>query len=370
MPNDPFALRQELLALLGRIVGTEPLPPDLQRKALAIFAGLLQEPDVAAPSAMADARAAIGADSAGTTPIAAAAVTAVTNRRLIYVHGICRHVRGFSDAWWNALHRFVPNTFGEGVLEQTRLEVIWSDIVNQASVMAAVVSASAGPTAAEQSRQQTADAIKDALRDRADQHVLHTAASTDGRASGPIAAADIDGLISIPGLNCIDDFSIYLTDAKVRQQILDRFIAVVKPALQAGLELDIVAHSWGTVVAYEALRQLEDEGLQSPLVRNFFTVGAALSIGPVKRQLRGANKNGKKPASVRRWVNLNAHGDIIGGALKGRPYDDDVDILKLEPFGCNSVLGLVNPTCAHGSYFESGNVAVNRDIFANYIGQP
>jgi len=110
MPHDPFALRQELLALLGRIVGTEPLPPDLQRKALAIFAGLLQEPDVAAPSAMADARAAIGADSAGTTPTAA--VTAVTNRRLIYVHGICRHVRGFSDAWWQALHRFVPNTFG------------------------------------------------------------------------------------------------------------------------------------------------------------------------------------------------------------------------------------------------------------------
>jgi hypothetical protein len=123
-------------------------------------------------------------------------------------------------------------------------------------------------------------------------------------------------------------------------------------------------------VAYEALRQLEDEGLQAPLVRNFFTVGAALSIGPVKMQLRGANKNGKKPASVRRWVNLNAHGDLIGGALKGRPYDDDIDIIKLPPFGCNSLLGLVNPGCAHSSCFVSGNVAVNRDIFANYIGQP
>jgi len=130
------------------------------------------------------------------------------------------------------------------------------------------------------------------------------------------------------------------------------------------------AGPWGTVVAYEALRQLEDEGLQAPLVRNFFTVGAALSIGPVKMQLRGANKNGKKPASVRRWVNLNAHGDLIGGALKGRPYDDDIDIIKLPPFGCNSLLGLVNPGCAHSSCFVSGNVAVNRDIFANYIGQP
>jgi metacaspase-1 len=237
-------------------------------------------------------------------------------------------------------------------------------------VRAAAMAAAEGATPAEQSRQQTAEAIKDALRDRADQHVLHTVASTDGRASGPIAAADLDGLVSIPGLTCIDDFAIYLTDDQVRQQIIDRCIAVVQPALHAGLELDIVAHSWGTVVAYEALRQLEDEGLQSPLVRNFFTVGAALSIGPVKMQLRGANKNGKKPASVRRWVNLNAHGDIIGGALKGRPYDDDIDVIKLQPFGCNSILGLVNPVCAHSSYFVRGNVAVNRDIFAHYIGQP
>jgi pimeloyl-ACP methyl ester carboxylesterase len=248
--------------------------------------------------------------------------------------------------------------------------VIWSDIVNQASVLAATMAATGGAPPAEQARQQTAEAIKDALRDRADQHVLHSAASTNGHAIGPLAATDLDGLISIPGLNCIDDFSIYLTDDTVRQQIIDRCIAVVQPALQAGLELDIIAHSWGTVVAYEALRQLEDEGLQSPLVRNFFTVGAALSIGPVKMQLRGANKNGKKPASVRRWVNLNAHGDIIGGALKGRPYDDDVDVIKLAPFGCKSVLGLVNPVCAHSSYFASGNVAVNRDLFANYIGQP
>jgi hypothetical protein len=248
--------------------------------------------------------------------------------------------------------------------------VIWSDIVTQASVRAAARATAEGATPAEQARQQTAEAIKDALRDRADQHVLHTVARTAGRASGPIAAADLDGLISLPGVTCIDDFAIYLTDDPVRQQIIDRCLVVVQPALQAGLELDIVAHSWGTVVAYEALRQLEDAGPQAPLVRNFFTVGAALSLGPVKMQLRGANKNGKKPASVRRWVNLNAQGDLIGGALQGRPYDDDIDIIKLPPFGCTSLLGLVNPVCAHSSYFVRGNVAVNRDIFANYIGQP
>jgi len=37
MPHDPRAIRQELLALLGTIVGTELVPPDLQRQALAIL---------------------------------------------------------------------------------------------------------------------------------------------------------------------------------------------------------------------------------------------------------------------------------------------------------------------------------------------
>src|SRR4029450_9809926 len=110
MPQGPSAIRQELFALLGRIVGTEPLPPDLQRQALAIFAELLQAPDVPTPGALTDATGAIGVDSGGTPPTAAG--TAVASRRLIYVHGICRHVQGFSDAWWTALHPFVPVTFG------------------------------------------------------------------------------------------------------------------------------------------------------------------------------------------------------------------------------------------------------------------
>jgi hypothetical protein len=72
---------------------------------------------------------------------------------------------------------------------------------------------------------------------------------------------------------------------------------------------------------------------------------------------------------VRRWVNLDAHGDIVGGPLKGRPYAVDFDFLNLEPVGCNSLLGLVSPVCAHGSYFDGGNTAVNKDIFARYIDQ-
>jgi hypothetical protein len=288
----------------------------------------------------------------------------------VYVHGICRHVRGFSNPWWAALHPFVPTAFGAGVLDQTRLEVVWSDIVNQAAAAMAAAPAGGAASAAEQSRRRAAEEIKEALRDRVDQHVMAAAVRADvigGAPAVPAAAADTLGLISVPGLNCIDDFSSYLIDDGIRQQILNRFLAVVRPEFQAGTELDIISHSWGTVVAYEGLRQLEDEGLAPPLVRDFFTVGAALSIGPVKLRLRAANKDGRKPASVRRWVNLDAHGDVVGGPLKGRPYAVDLDFVNLDAIGCSSFLGVVSPSCAHGSYFDPGNTAVNQGVFARFI---
>ncbi len=127
--------------------------------------------------------------------------------------------------------------------------------------------------------------------------------------------------LSVPGISCIDDFAVYMFDDSVRAEVIARFTAVVGPLLRAGVEIDIISHSWGTVVAYEGLRELEDGGLTSPLVRNFFTVGAALSIFPVKLRLRPANRDGRKPAMVRRWINLDAKGDPVGGRLQGQPYD-------------------------------------------------
>ncbi len=357
-----------MVSLLGRIIGPQP-PPEFQGRALEILAylGTSDPVDFTAP--------ALGAS----IPTVSAATAA--NRRLVYVHGICRHGTRFSDPWWSALQPFVSNTFGAGDLGVERLEVIWSDLVNTAasaltatiaamnSATTASATASAGdpsPISRELARRQAADEIKEAIRDRTDQQIIATGAATEGFGAAP-QSADMGALISIPGLNCIDDFSLYLTDQMVRQNIIERFLSVVRSEMQAGRELDIVSHSWGTVVAYEALRQLEDEGSSAPLVRNFFTVGAALSIGPVKMRLRPANRNGRKPANVRRWINLDARGDVVGGPLKGRPYAVDLDFVNLSPVGCSSFFGLVNPQCAHSSYFDTGNTIVNKDIFGHHI---
>jgi metacaspase-1 len=383
-------LRREMVGLLTRIVGDKPLPPDLQRTALELFARLAMFELAASVPGRAATNAAAAATLGASTALPAATVAtpaAVGNRRLIYVHGICRHDKGFSNDWWSALQSFVT-VFGLGQLGVTRLEVIWSDLVNQSSAAFAtgMMMGGAGSAAApdQDARARMAAAIRETLRDRADQQQMAIASLQGAAQAGGVmpasaaptapapAVADIQMVtggsgIGIPGMSCIDDFSIYLVHEPTRQAVIDRFIAVVRPEFQAGRELDIITHSWGTVVAYEGLRQMEAAGIAPNLVRNFFTVGSALSIGAVKLGLRSANKDGKKPASVRRWINLDAAGDLVGGPLKGRPYAVDEDFVNLEPFGCGHFLTLVNPACAHSSYFQTGNIAVNQNIFGRFI---
>lgn len=319
--------------------GLALLPLETQREALRLFAD----------------RAASSRDVTG-------------QRQLVYVHGICKHDAGYSTPWWNALHPFTT-AFGAGTLGGTREEVLWSDLVNARGLELRASRAVDSRAAREADEAQRAgDEIREALRDRVDRQTVETGAAAAAGEAPRELTAEARGL-SIPGLNCIDDFTVYMVNDSVRAQVIERFTRVVRPLLQAGTEIDIISHSWGTVVAYEGLRELADGGLTTPRVRNFFTAGAALSLGPVKMRLRPANRDGQRPAMVRRWVNLNARGDVVGGPLQGRPYAVDDDFPNLAPFGCSSVLGLVNPVCAHGSYFVAGNEAVNRNVFARFIDQ-
>jgi metacaspase-1 len=295
-------------------------------------------------------------------------IRAVGGRHIVYVHGICEHPRGFSDPWWAALDPFT-DAFGQGVLDDTRDEVLWSDLVNGRGVRATGARDASG-------QEEWAARVRGVLEERAAAEALEAApgAVTRERARDlltldlaprpriPRDASAARGL-SIPGLRCVDDFTVYMFNDAVRAQVVGRFTGVVRRLLEEGAELDVISHSWGTVVAYEGLRELEDAGLTSPQVRNLFTVGSALSIFLVKMRLRPANRDGRKPALVRRWVNLNAKGDPVGGPLQGRPYEVDEEFLGLANLGC----GIFDASCAHGSYFKPDNDAVNRDIFANFI---
>jgi metacaspase-1 len=285
----------------------------------------------------------------GVTP-AVAAPERGTRRVLVTVHGIGSHSAGYSNAWWQALQPHVGTTFDPSELGQGRQEVIWSDLVNRGRSL----TRSLDPDEVNRLRQSILDVIEDRRE--------HVAAQS----------RSLDQMPTLRGSEiAIDDFLVYMMDDDMRRQIIQRLTDVVGPLLMAGATVDIISHSWGTVVAYEGLRELEQRSGLAGRVANWFTVGSALSIAPVQQHLRPANRpTGNRlapnPALVDAWINLDAQGDLVGGPLS-RKFPVKREYLGLPPVTCPRRLWGYDLTCAHSSYFQPANLKVNRDIFAAHI---
>ncbi len=295
---------------------------------------------------------------------------------IVYVHGICRHDSGFSNDWFDALRPFVPSlqpgdlspTVGD--LSRNRHEVLWSDIVNESAAEAAAIPFVASADLASADEQSERAACREGLIEELQQRMQRAQAEVipAGKATTePTAAPQAEALGGIPGLDCIDDFTAYLASDSIRNQVLARFDAVIKPLLAAGKKIEVLSHSWGTVVTYEALRRFDAApNIGSGRVHNFFTVGSALAINFVNNRLIPAANDRRRPVLVERWINLDARGDFVGGSLTndGFELEPEHDFIGLTPVGCGII---PSPACAHSSYFDSANEAVNKDIFGALI---
>lgn len=304
------------------------------------MAGVPAEPP--AGDLIAEIRHLIGAVRGLTASLGAKVGAREPGRRvLVYVHGIGEHPGDYSRDWWHALQPHLGGLYGDGALGATRHNVHWSDLVNARALPG-------GPAGEEQLLRRM---IEGELEERA------------AREADPQRGADARRtLVQRGGAPQIDDFVRYMFSSAVRSQVLERFTTVVRPLLAEGAVVDIVSHSWGTVVAYEGLTALEGMALGGR-VANLFTVGAALSIGAVRWKL---GLGGRRPALVGRWFNLDAKGDGVGGAL-GHLFPLERDYIDLDPTGCTRGWFGYDLGCAHSSYFRGENVPVNRDIFARHL---
>ena len=253
---------------------------------------------------------------------------------LIYVHGICAHPQDFWADWWTSLQPYAPS------IDPTTIEgVYWSDLVNDA------------PGAAHSPEQlQKTDSVKRIMEDR---RIQESTGSTDAAPGGLVDTA----------IGCSDDFVKYMFNDRVRNDILKRFDSIIDKHLNAGDQIEIISHSWGTVIAYEGLRRKDGQTYPGK-VHTLFTVGSALSIQPVVANLRTRIGGGKKPNIVSNWVNLDAVGDMVGGRISGLGFSPDVERLSLPAVGCSFI---PLPTCAHSSYFVRTNTTVNRDVFGYFL---
>lgn len=291
-----------------------------------------------------------------------ATVISSKSRGLVSVHGICVHPPKFSDPWWKAISPHLTSGMREA-LGSNRQEVLWSRHVS-------AIDRAVSPVESAEQR-EIEQQLRIVLRERAVREVSSEIArsaaepSSMAMASGVRAVQPVGPLpravLGIPGLDCVDDFAKYLVNDRIRSAVLGEFSSVVRPMLARGESIELISHSWGSVVAFEGLRQLEAEGLPGR-VHTWFTVGAALSIAYVADRLRP--RDGRKPVMVDRWVNLDARADVVGGSLQAVGMGVDLEYLELDPVGCRGFGPFISPACSHSSYFNPDNLVVNRDIFA------
>jgi hypothetical protein len=124
-----------------------------------------------------------------------------------------------------------------------------------------------------------------------------------------------------------------LIDDSTRQRIIDRFINVVRPELEAGRELDIMLTAGELSSLTKAFANWRRK-VQPGMRHTFSPLAPPFRLDQSNSACTPRIMIGKKPTGVKRWLNLNAHGDLVGGPLKGRPFEADIDFLNLEAAVC------------------------------------
>ncbi len=195
---------------------------------------------------------------------------ATSSEVIVYVHGISEHLPGYSSIWHQALSGHLARPIRIA-------EVRWSQLVN-----ARAVDSVSSPIRAVETATLTAQ-IQAELERRTER--LETMANRRNASNGESTTRSIIALERSRSF-AIDDFTRYMLSESTREAILNEFLKIVVPELEAGSKVHIISHSWGTVVAYEGLRRLDNRSLAGK-VSNLFTAGSALSIGAVQSNLFG-----------------------------------------------------------------------------------
>jgi hypothetical protein len=273
---------------------------------------------------------------------------------VVWVHGIGPTVAGYSKSWTETYNQYLDFPTTDFV------EVLWSDVYNSTPTFQGLgTNRIALPLA-------TQELLAEGLVRKNLTTVL--LARVTALAQNPAWVGEwaqvtnqvATGQAALPSWvvnpdDYVGQFVKYLVNKDVRDAVKEKMKEQLRPLSGTGSNCSVIAHSWGTVVAYESLLDLEKEEPAFQLA-HLFTLGSPLWL--VQYLLE--DPSGRKPHNVANWVNVHAQGDIIGAGLTPA-FQVDADYAV-------PGFGNVDP---HGSYFEPGNVAVQRDIVAaTILGNP
>ncbi len=115
----------------------------------------------------------------------------------------------------------------------------------------------------------------------------------------------------------LPDLAAYLTSRIVGSEVRSRLQSLLVPALDGGDDVCLIAHSMGTMVAWDVLwklsRMSEYRHVRERRVSLFLTLGAPLGEPAVRKQLYDADEpeDGRYPANIEHWHNFTARDDFV-----------------------------------------------------------
>jgi hypothetical protein len=123
----------------------------------------------------------------------------------------------------------------------------------------------------------------------------------------------------------------------------------------------VIGHSLGSVIAYDVLWDLSNEG-SGERVDLFITMGSPLATRFIRRRLRASAVGGAAayPRNIRRWVNLSARGDTTALQPRVKPFFREMLDLGLTE-SIEDYAGLEN-------YFR-GSIGLNAHEAYGYLAQ-
>ena len=152
------------------------------------------------------------------------------------------------------------------------------------------------------------------------------------------------------------DLRRYLRDANGIASHTRRMLKVpLRAATRGGHPVLLIAHSMGSVIAYDSLWELAHQTRDRVIVDLLLTMGSPLGQRYMQKRLKGAADSGhdRYPDNVLHWKNLAAIGDLT--ALDPYLTDDFVEMLEL------GILESMDDTAVHTHFRLDGELNVHSE---------